>query len=300
MSGPADWHERARRAARDVALEGLGDGSWTDHRRRTVGAAVAGLLTGLAAGLIGVGGGEFRLPVLVRVLGFPLKLAASTNLAVGFLTVSAGTLWRAGGHAWARDEVALVGVMALASVVGALAGCVLRGKLPLRLFRAAMGGYLVAVGLWMIVEALTHTEHVLFEPTGLSRLVLAGAGAWAVAVVSGALGVAGGELRIPMLVYLFGLPLVTAGTLSLAVSIPTVAAAVAADWYGARPPRWAIEVAVVMGVASVGGTLVGAAFLPLVSRDALKGLLGIVLVLATVRLSVGEGGAARGAHRGGR
>jgi len=45
-------------------------------------AVTSGFVTGAAAGLIGVGGGEFRIPVLVHLLGFPLRLAAGVNLVV--------------------------------------------------------------------------------------------------------------------------------------------------------------------------------------------------------------------------
>jgi uncharacterized membrane protein YfcA len=42
-----------------------------------------------------------------------------------------------------------------------------------------------------------------------------------------------------------------------------------------------------MGVASAAGVLIGAALLPYADRDVIKGVLGVVLLLATVRLAVG-------------
>jgi uncharacterized membrane protein YfcA len=42
-----------------------------------------------------------------------------------------------------------------------------------------------------------------------------------------------------------------------------------------------------MGVASAVGVLIGAAFLPYADRDLIKGALGVILLLATVRLVVG-------------
>jgi uncharacterized membrane protein YfcA len=144
--------------------------------------------------------------------------------------------------------------------------------------------YLVVVGLWMIYEAVSHSEHALLNPAGATRLVLAGVVALVIAVASGVLGVAGGEMRIPALLYLFTVPIKAAGTLSLIVSIPTVAAGALADWRLGELDRPVLIVAVVMGAASVAGVLIGAAFVPYVERDVLKGILGAILVLASVRL----------------
>ena len=49
---------------------------------------VSGVLIGTAAGLIGVGGGEFRIPVLLNVLRLPVKVAAGVNIVIGLFTVT--------------------------------------------------------------------------------------------------------------------------------------------------------------------------------------------------------------------
>lgn len=40
------------------------------------------------AGLVGLGGGEFRLPVLMYVVGYPPRTAAPLNLAVSLVTLT--------------------------------------------------------------------------------------------------------------------------------------------------------------------------------------------------------------------
>src|SRR5215468_6127290 len=73
--------------------------------------SLSGLLTGAAAGLIGVGGGEFRMPVLVRVLKFPIKIAAGMNLLIGLATVIV-SLWRRWGQrAIVWEELTLASAM---------------------------------------------------------------------------------------------------------------------------------------------------------------------------------------------
>jgi uncharacterized membrane protein YfcA len=146
--------------------------------------------------------------------------------------------------------------------------------------------YLIAVGLWMLYEAIAHVEHALIEPGGAWRWFLAAVVAFVIAVASGVLGVAGGEMRIPALLYLFAVPIKEAGTLSLMVSIPTVAAGAVTDRVMGRIPNAMLIAAVLMGVASAVGVLVGAALLPYADPDVIKGLLGVILLLATVRLTV--------------
>ena len=250
-------------------------------------ASVSGVLTGTAAGFIGVGGGEFRIPVLVSLLKFPFKAAGGVNLVVGLFTVALGVLRRWGQHSWTGDDLLLVGVMGVMSLAGSAVGVFGRERMPVRPLRIIVCSYLVVVGLWMLYEAIAHVEHVLLEPTGLARWTLAGVIAFGIAVVSGVLGVAGGEMRIPALLYLFGVPIVEAGTLSLAVSVPTVAAGALTDRRLGGIPNSALRLALLMGAASALGVLIGAALLPYADRDSVKAALGIVLLLATVRLTVG-------------
>ena len=47
----------------------------------------AGIVLGALAGLIGVGGSEFRIPVLLCLLRKDVKGAAAANLIVGLITV---------------------------------------------------------------------------------------------------------------------------------------------------------------------------------------------------------------------
>ena len=212
----------------------------------------------MGAGFIGVGGGEFRIPVLVEFLQLPLKLAGGVNLVVGLFTVTLGVFRRWGQVPLPRDDLMLVGIMSVVSLFGASLGVGGRERMPIRPLKIVVCGYLLIVGLWMLYESFAHGEHVLLEPTGIARWSLAGVFAFAIAVVSGLLGVAGGEMRIPVPLYMFGVPIVEAGTLSLAVSIPTVAAGVFIDRRLGGTPNSVIRLGVVMGIASAFGVLVGA------------------------------------------
>ena len=58
--------------------------------------------------------------------------------------------------------------------------------------------------------------------TGAPQMVAGVAAGFAIGIVAALLGVAGGELLIPTLVLLFGADIKLAGSLSLAVSLPTM------------------------------------------------------------------------------
>jgi uncharacterized protein len=250
-------------------------------------AAATGAATGVAAGFIGVGGGEFRIPVLVNVLRFPLKLAGGINLVVGLFTVALGVVRRWGQSPITNDFLMLVGVMGVVSIVGASVGVHGRERMPLRPLKAIVCGYLMIAGVWMVYESLSGAEHLLVNPTGIARWALAALSAFVIAVISGVLGVAGGEMRIPALLYLFGVPIVEAGTLSLAVSVPTVAAGAFTDRRIGGIPDTVIRLALIMAAGSTAGVLVGAALVPYADRHTIKAALGVILLLATVRLTVG-------------
>lgn len=138
----------------------------------------------------------------------------------------------------------------------------------------------------MVIEALLQTEHVLLNPQGAGKILLAAIIGFVIAAVSAVLGVAGGEMRIPALMYLFAVPIKAAGTISLIVSIPTVAAgALTYRRFGYVPNR-VLLITIVMALGSLAGVLIGTSLLPLVNNHVLKGILGLILLLATAALAL--------------
>jgi uncharacterized membrane protein YfcA len=249
-------------------------------------ALVSGVALGAAAGLIGVGGGEFRIPVLLLVLRLEVKTVAGVNLIVGLFTVALAFLRRWGQQAWPTEDLVLAGILMATSTIGSVIGARQAHRLPSRPLKKIVVAYLLAVGAWMIIEAVTHVEVLLFNPEGVARWVLAVVVGFLIAAVSSSLGVAGGEMRIPALMYLFGYGVKEAGTISLLASIPTVGVGAVAYRRMGHIPNRALVVALFMAGGSLLGVLLGTSVLPLVNKHLLKGLLGAVLLLATVCLAL--------------
>jgi len=106
-----------------------------------------GALAGFLGGLLGVGGGNFIVPVLVW-LGFnPKKAAATTSFIVIFSSFS-GFL----GHAsLGHIEVPLLGFTALGSALGAVAGAwLVTEKLKGKQVKRVIGFVLLGIALKMI------------------------------------------------------------------------------------------------------------------------------------------------------
>ena len=247
-------------------------------------AAFFGFLIGLVAGLLGVGGGEFRLPVLIFLLGFPVAIAAAANLAIGILTVGVGLTKRLMLGVFDLATLGLIAAMSVGSIFGAYAGAIITGKASEKRLKCAVGVLLFALGLKMIHGALVHEapygQIVGFPVDVLLAVTLGGL----IGVVCGALGVAGGELRIPVLIYLFNQDIKIAGTTSLAISLPTVATGAFKHRRMGHISRNVLHVCLAMGIPSIIGAYIGATFVPGATEFFLKILLGIILLLAMVRV----------------
>lgn len=245
---------------------------------------ISGILIGTAAGLTGVGGGEFRIPVLLNVLRLPVKVAAGVNMVIGLFTVTLSVSRRWDHQRWSADALTLGAVMGAASLLGAVIGARQAHRLSSPVLKKVVCTYLLIVGVWMVVESIARVEYSLLDPHGPARWAVAALVAFAIAAVSGSLGVAGGEMRIPALMYLFSVPIKEAGTISLLVSIPTVAAGALAYRRLGHLPNRALVVAILMGLGSLIGVLIGASLLTVVDKHTIKGLLGVLLLLATISL----------------
>src|SRR4051794_8769127 len=117
---------------------------------------------------------------------------------------------------------------------GVMAGWIGAGivtRIPRSRLLAVISFLLVAVAVLLVLETVFKGHTSLALPDDLDvRVPAALVGGLLVGCVSSLLGVAGGEFIIPMLVFLFGLDISTAGTASVLISVPIVVAGVARHW----------------------------------------------------------------------
>lgn len=107
-----------------------------------------------------------------------------------------------------------------------------------------------------------------------------------IGVVASLLGVAGGEFLIPTLVLLFGADIKLAGSLSLAVSLPTMLVGFTRysrdQSFAVLRQNWVFLL--VMACGSMVGTFIGGHLLGLVPTYVLLPLLAAILVVSAVKI----------------
>jgi uncharacterized membrane protein YfcA len=251
-------------------------------------ALLYGVPIGTLGGLIGLGGAEFRLPVLVKAFGYQPRSAVPLNLAISLLTVLAAFVTRASMMSLEglRPFFMVMIVLAAASMAGAYVGT---GYLS-RVHDAGLGKVitvlLIAVGGLLVAELFfVFTARRLFDGDAINVLLELGLGL-GIGVVSSLLGVAGGELIIPTLVLVFGVDVKDAGTASLLISMPTISIGLARYFRQGRyrDRRDMNRIMIPMGVGSLIGSMIGGAMVGLISSALVKLFLGLLLIASAAKL----------------
>ena len=252
-------------------------------------AALYGAPIGLLGGLIGLGGAEFRLPVLAAVFGYKARRAVALNLAISLITVVSALLIRAGTLSLPPIAAILPVVVAMiaGAVSAAFVGTAFVHHISEHLLERIILVLLVVIGTGLIVEAFSPQEGPGFLPDALPlRVIAATLFGLGIGLVSSLLGVAGGELIIPTLLFAFGADIKAAGTASLLISLPTVAVGVLRHRRrGAFEERQDVTQTVApMGAGSVIGAVAGGLLVGVVPAAALKLILGAILIISAVRI----------------
>jgi uncharacterized membrane protein YfcA len=242
-----------------------------------------GVATGLASGLLGVGGGFVMVPALV-MLGTPQREANGTSLAVILPVAIVGASILGHGH---QVDLEVGIALAIGAIGGAVVGARLTRRLSDLVLRRAFGIMALAVGIVMIADALLRavggTVHLTagLHATGISLWVMSLVVGTVAGVLSGLLGIGGGAVMVPALTLLMGLSQHVAQGTSLLVIIPT---AISGSITHFRMGNIRVQTA---GWLSVGGVLgaVAGALLALASPDQLLRLLfGAYLAFTGVRM----------------
>ena len=200
-----------------------------------------GLVSGLLAGLFGIGGGLIIVPVLVILFsaqGLPAELvmlmAVATSLATIILTAMASVFahHRLGSVVWSKVYRLSPGIM-----IGAAVGAVVAKQITADTLRYILVIFLIYVGIQMGLQVKPKPDRV--KQSRIMDFLVANL----IGLLSSIVGIGGGTLTVPYLVHgqmpmrnavavasACGLPIAVAGTLSYTLL----------GWHAMHLPEWSL------------------------------------------------------------
>jgi len=245
-----------------------------------------GAIIGALGGLIGLGGAEFRLPLLIGVFQFAALQAVILNKAMSLVVVASALPFRAATVPWpaiAAHWPIIVNLLA-GSLLGAWMGASWATRLGSHSLYRVIAILLAVIAIVLLLSHDTAASGALL--TGAVQMMAGVLTGLIIGVVAALLGVAGGELLIPTLILLFGADIKLAGSLSLAVSLPTMLVGFARY---SRDRSFMVlgenrAFVLVMATGSIVGSFVGGRLLGLVPSPVLLPVLAVILVLSAVKV----------------
>ncbi|ASF45307.1 sulfite exporter TauE/SafE family protein [Methylovulum psychrotolerans] len=214
-----------------------------------------GLVAGLLAGLFGIGGGLVIVPVLAFVFkeqGYPpditLLMAVATSLATIILTALSSVYahHRLGAVVWQK-----VWRLSPMIMVGSGLGAVVAERIPADTLRLILVAFLLYVGTQMAFQ--------LKPKPGATApsLWLDGIAATIIGLMSAIVGIGGGTLTVPYLVY-GNQPMRNAVAISSACGLPIAIAGTASyallGWHATHLPDYSVGYVSLPAFAGVGLT----------------------------------------------
>jgi uncharacterized membrane protein YfcA len=246
----------------------------------------AGGIVGALGGLIGLGGAEFRLPLLIGPFGFAALEAVILNKAMSLVVVLFSLFFRAGTVP--LDSVvshwAIIANLLAGSLLGAWFGASWATRLRSESLYKVIAVLLVVIAAVLLIGHGARSDGAMLD--GFAQMLAGIVAGFAIGVVASLLGVAGGELLIPTLILLFGVDIKLAGSLSLAVSLPTM---IVGFTRYIRDQSFAVlarnrTFMFVMAAGSIVGAFVGGLMLGIVPEAVLLPVLAAILVVSAIKV----------------
>lgn len=275
------------RAASSMAGPVHGSIGSTKLEKNRVTAFGGGAIIGALGGLIGLGGAEFRLPLLISVFRFVALEVVILNKAMSLVVVASALPFRARTVPFGviADHWPVIVNLLAGSLIGAWFGAGWAIRLRSEALYRVIAVLLIAIATVLVfAHDPTSSGHPLFGgPAQVVAGVIAG---FVIGVVAALLGVAGGELLIPTLVLLFGADIKLAGSLSLAVSLPTM---IVGFTRYSQDRSFAVlgrnrAFVLIMAAGSIVGTFIGGQLLGIFPSAVLLPILAVILILSAVKV----------------
>jgi len=242
-----------------------------------------GVAAGFASGMLGIGGGLVAVPAVLyvpRLLGighYTMREAAALGMAVSFFASNSGVLVHKGLK---HTDKRLVRLLTPALASGSLSGAFASRYLSHHVLEGIFGVFGTVAGLMLVFHDLPSGEDSTSGSLGFSR-PLGISAAFLIGCVAGMLGLGGGFLMIPTMIWLLHIPTRRA----IGSNLGIIALAAAAGLGGkvlSGQLRYG-DAAVLVAGAGLGAQLGGR--MSVVSGEKLlRRILGFILLAVSLRM----------------
>lgn len=249
---------------------------------------------GCIASVIGIGGGSLLVPVLVMMFGVDIHIAAAVSMFMIVFSHISGTI------AYGRRNVVdyRVGLaFGLPTAIGAFLGALLSAQIESLELQAIFGAVLVVTSLAMMIRA-NHGEREVEEREAkrfswrraitdangkrseyIVYLIPSLVAGFFAGLIGGLLGLGGGIIIVPVLVFICGMPM------HIAVATSTFIITIAGTW-GAIGHAVFGSLDISLGMIVVVGSIIGAYLGPRIalsiSSKRLKIIFGVFLLFVAI------------------
>lgn len=252
-------------------------------------ALVGAACVGISLGLLGSGGSILTVPLLVYLVGHAEKAAIAESLAiVGIISLYGALRCAVQGKLHGRALLAF----GPASMAGAWGGAYLAQWIPGSFQLLGLGAIMLAAAVLMLRPARVADPNAKPRPRHPFALPAAGYG---VGAATGIVGIGGGFMIVPALVFAGGLPATSAVATSLAIITLNCLIGFATYWHtlgGAQSGSISALTIALFGVVGVAGATIGQRIGGRLSPRTFRRIFAIFIVVVGVWIIVREGIAA--------
>jgi len=250
-----------------------------------------GLVAGVLAGMLGIGGGLVIVPALMVLLqyqGFDSASLAHSAIGSSLVTIIPTSVVSTWAHHRKRAvDWQVFARMSPGLLVGAMMGALLADQLQSLWLQRLFGLFLMLVAVQMLLGKFNKSTNE--QLPGAWLLSMAGA---IIGSVSGLLGIGGGTMTVPMLAR-YGKPLAKAVATSAACGLPiALAGSLGFIWLGERQADFSTGYVYWPAVLAISATSMlaapwGAALAHNLPVSILKRVFALLLVLVGLKLLSG-------------
>jgi len=254
---------------------------------------ISGFLVATLGGLIGLGGAEFRLPILVGFFSFATLNAVIINKVVSLAVVLFSLIFRS--HTIGFDEITPHSFTIINILIGSLFGAYIGANYAMKIKQEFLNKIILVLLVVLAFSMLFgHNYLVAGNPLFENQILLFVSGVIAgviIGIIAAVLGVAGGEFIIPTLILLFGMDPKLAGSVSLCISLPTMIMAFSRYSRSEQFKQIMSEkkFIIYMIIGSFVGAFIGSILLSYVNSQYLTLLLGCILLISAWKVFKSRG-----------